>query len=136
MTADAAGHPGAAVRAAIVDELPLLSSGKPDYPAVRALAATPTPPIPTPPTCASLFADVLQIDPATVDPDASFVDLGGNSLSYVTMSVRLERTLGRLPADWQRLSLRDLERSTAAQQRSAGARRWRPASRCAQWRSC
>ena len=51
----------------------------------------------------ALFADVLQIDPATIDPDQSFVDLGGNSLSYVTMSVRLERALGRLPADWQRL---------------------------------
>ncbi|PRC52932.1 AMP-dependent synthetase, partial [Mycobacterium sp. ITM-2017-0098] len=36
------------------------------------------------------------------------VELGGNSLTYVTMSVRLERALGRLPADWQRLSLREL----------------------------
>ena len=57
-----------------------------------------------------MFAEVLQIDAATIDPDASFVDLGGNSLSYVTMSVRLERALGRLPADWHRLSLRELER--------------------------
>lgn len=56
-----------------------------------------------------MFADVLQIDPAAVDPDRSFVDLGGNSLSYVAMSVRLERTLGHLPADWQRLPLRDLD---------------------------
>ncbi len=47
--------------------------------------------------------------PPTIDPRASFVDLGGNSLSYVTMSVRLERALGHLPADWQRLSLRELE---------------------------
>ena len=43
-----------------------------------------------------LFADVLQIDPDSIDPDASFVDLGGNSLTYVAMSVRLERALGRV----------------------------------------
>jgi hypothetical protein len=67
-----------------------------------------------------LFADVLQIDADGIDPDASFVDLGGNSLSYVTMSVRLERALGRLPADWQRLSLRELEATPEPK------RRWWP----------
>ena len=67
-----------------------------------------------------LFADVLQIDADGIDPDASFVDLGGNSLSYVTMSVRLERALGPLPADWQRLPLRDLEAMPKP------ARRWWP----------
>ena len=56
--------------------------------------------------------------PATIDPDASFVDLGGNSLSYVTMSVRLERALGRLPSDWQRLPLRELERTAPPGRRS------------------
>ncbi|MBJ7387014.1 MAG: AMP-dependent synthetase, partial [Mycolicibacterium sp.] len=56
-----------------------------------------------------LFADVLQIDAADIDPRSSFVDLGGNSLSYVAMSVRLERALGHLPADWQRLPLSELE---------------------------
>src|SRR4029077_2633979 len=45
---------------------------------------------------------------------------GGNSLSYVTMSVRLEGALGRLPADWQRLPLRELEAMTKS------PRRWWP----------
>ena len=31
--------------------------------------------------------------------DHSFVDLGGDSLSFVEVSVRLERRLGRLPAE-------------------------------------
>ncbi len=66
----------------------------------------------------ALFADVLQIDSRTIDPDASFVDLGGNSLSYVAMSVRLERALGRLPVDWQRLSLRELEAMPKPERRS------------------
>jgi acyl-CoA synthetase (AMP-forming)/AMP-acid ligase II len=107
VAADAAGVPVGSVRAVIVDELPLLSSGKPDYQTVLRLARRTGE---TPSTDLSgLFADVLQTDPAAIDFDASFVDLGGNSLSYVAMSVRLEREIGGLPQDWQRLSLRQLE---------------------------
>ena len=109
VAADTAGVPAEAVRAVTVAELPLLSSGKPDYQKVREVARESDTPKPNAIDLRELFADVLHIDPATIDPDASFVDLGGNSLSYVTMSVRLERTLGRLPTDWQRLPLRELE---------------------------
>lgn len=105
--AEAAGVPAGAVRAVCVDELPLLSSGKPDYPTVRRLARDPVQPGAT--GLRELFADVLQKDPAGIDRDATFVDLGGNSLSYVAMSVRLERMLGRLPTDWHQRPLRDLE---------------------------
>ncbi|MGV0785531.1 AMP-binding protein [Mycolicibacterium sp. XJ2] len=108
IAAEAAGVPASAVRAVAVDELPLLESGKPDYQTVRELARGPD----TTPTTdlREVFADVLQLNPAAVDPDASFVDLGGNSLSYVAMSVRLERALGQLPAGWQQRPLRELER--------------------------
>ncbi|SEH86015.1 Acyl-CoA synthetase (AMP-forming)/AMP-acid ligase II [Mycolicibacterium rutilum] len=107
IAAEAAGVPASAVRAVIVDELPLLPSGKPDYPAVRELAQEHG--LPSAGTLRELFADVLQLDPADVDPDASFVDLGGNSLTYVAMSVRLERAIGQLPADWQQRPLQELE---------------------------
>lgn len=107
LTADLAGVPAGAVRAVIVDELPRLDSDKPDYPAVRTLATS------APRTEATdvlgLFAEVLHVPAESIDPDASFVDLGGNSLSYVAMSVRLERLLGRLPNDWHRIPLRELE---------------------------
>jgi acyl-CoA synthetase (AMP-forming)/AMP-acid ligase II len=109
VAAAAAGVPADAVRAVTVTELPVLPSGKPDYQTVRELARDIESPPSTVTDLRAMFAEVLQIDPATIDADASFVDLGGNSLSYVTMSVRLERVLGRLPADWQRLSLRELE---------------------------
>jgi len=109
VTAAAAGVPADAVKAVTVAELPILPSGKPDYQAVRDLAHTSNTNEPNVIGLRELFADVLQIDTDSIDPDASFVDLGGNSLSYVTMSVRLERALGRLPADWQRLSVRELE---------------------------
>ncbi len=107
IAAETAGVPASAVRAVTVDELPLLASGKPDYRAVRELAGGRDAPAAT--DLRGLFADVLQLDPATIDPAASFVDLGGNSLSYVAMSVRLERALGQLPAGWQQRPLRELE---------------------------
>lgn len=108
----ASGLPRAAIRVIDVDELPWLPSGKPDYQTVRQLAADRTASDPDGLDLRGLFADVLQLDPASIDPDQSFVDLGGNSLSYVAMSVRLERALGHLPADWQRLPLRDLQTSS------------------------
>ncbi|MGP4053643.1 AMP-binding protein [Mycobacterium sp. 4D054] len=109
IAAGAAGVPAGAVDVACVRELPTLPSGKPDYRAARALTARAPRPAKHDGDLRRLFADVLHLDPDTIDDHASFVDLGGNSLSYVTMSVRLERTLGRLPADWQRLSLRELQ---------------------------
>lgn len=121
MTAEAAGLPGHAVRAVIVDELPMLPSGKPDYPAVRRLADRTAAPEPPATDLRRLCADVLGRDPATVDSDASFADLGGDSLSYVTMSVRLERALGWLPPDWQRLPLRRLESLRRPGRRVRGA---------------
>ena len=118
VAATASGLPATAIQAVTLAELPLLSSGKPDYQTVRELAGGRRVTAQDSTDLRALFADVLQIDPATIDPDASFVDLGGNSLSYVTMSVRLERALGRLPADWQRLSLHELEHI------GTPARRW------------
>jgi acyl-coenzyme A synthetase/AMP-(fatty) acid ligase len=104
---DAAGVPAGAVRAVMVDELPLLESGKPDYESVRRLAAAGTQSAAK--DLRELFAETLHLNPTDIDPEASFVDLGGNSLSYVAMSVRLERAIGQLPADWHRLSIRTLE---------------------------
>jgi phosphopantetheine binding protein len=103
LAAAVAGVPVGALQAVTVPELPMLPSGKPDYQAVRALAGASKADTPNVIGLRKLFADVLQIDADSIDDDASFVDLGGNSLSYVPISVRLERALGQLPADWQRL---------------------------------
>lgn len=109
VAADASGLPRSAIRVLDVDEIPRLPSGKPDLPGVRALADRTVATERDAADLRVLFADVLHLDAAAIDPRASFVDLGGNSLSYVAMSVRLERALGHLPADWPRLPLRDLE---------------------------
>jgi len=116
-TAQAAGLPAHAVRALCLPALPVLPSGKPDYAALREISRH------TETTTGSdvpdLFAEVLQLDPAEVTPDRSFVDLGATSLSYVTTSVRLERLLGVLPPRWPSLSVGELE----AAARRAGPRR-------------
>jgi acyl-CoA synthetase (AMP-forming)/AMP-acid ligase II len=118
LSVSASGLPAAAVRVVTVDELPLLPSGKPDYQAVRGIARRLDGAGQSAYDLRAMFADVLQVDARTIRSDQSFVDLGGNSLSYVAMSVRLERALGRLPADWQRQSLDALERTSPPNRRS------------------
>ncbi len=122
---DRLGLPATAVRVLVLDELPRLASGKPDHAAVARLAreASPRPCACTRAGCAcsgaprdpraasradvrALYADLLRREGVT--DDDSFVALGGDSLTYVELSVRLEQLLGRLPADWHLAPVRDL----------------------------
>jgi acyl-CoA synthetase (AMP-forming)/AMP-acid ligase II len=112
LAAQASGLPRSAIRVLDVEEIPRLATGKPDLQGVRELAERDSTTDRDALDLRGLFADVLQLEATSIDPLASFVDLGGNSLSYVSMSVRLERAIGHLPADWQRLPLRELESTT------------------------
>ncbi|MET0473562.1 MAG: non-ribosomal peptide synthetase [Mycobacterium sp.] len=112
LAAGASGLARSAVRVIDVDEIPRLPTGKPDFQRLREMAADDEAIEADGLDLRGIFADVLQLDAATIDPMASFVDLGGNSLSYVAMSVRLERAIGHLPVDWQRLPLRQLQSTT------------------------
>ena len=105
--ADETCLPTHAVTTRIVPDFPLTSSGKTDYPALVELAASDDHrPQPADRDVRAIFASVLG------RPDAadhhSFVDLGGDSLSFVEVSVRLERLLGRLPARWHERSIGEL----------------------------
>lgn len=130
------GLPRAAVDIHAVAELPRLATGKVDYPAVAALSAaapdnaaapataadkaaphkrtpdnrSPQEPQGTaagPDTVRRIYEDTLeQTDIADTD---TFVSLGGDSLSFVAASVRLEQALGHLPPDWHVTPVRDLE---------------------------
>ena len=55
---------------------------------------------------ADAFAVVFGRRPS---PESTFVGLGGDSFSYVEMSIRLESVMGSLPADWHIRSVTDLE---------------------------
>ncbi|MDL5204675.1 AMP-binding protein [Streptomyces sp. ALI-76-A] len=109
LVADGCGLPPRAVRVRTVPELPRLASGKPDHEAVRRLAREPEAPpgdATTGDGLRDLYAEIL--DRADVTEDSSFVGLGGDSLSYVEMSLRLEQALGVLPADWHTTPIREL----------------------------
>lgn len=45
-----------------------------------------------------------------VNPGDTFISLGGDSLSYIQLSMELERHLGYLPKNWEQTSLEELER--------------------------
>ncbi|WCD89453.1 Long-chain-fatty-acid--CoA ligase [Streptomyces xanthophaeus] len=110
--------PARAVHVRVLATLPRLPSGKPDYRAVRNLTRqapdsttdTTTRPAATPDGAPEplrlLYARVL--DRSDVTDDSSFVSLGGDSLSYVEMSIQLEERLGHLPAGWHTTPIRDL----------------------------
>ncbi|WP_284574528.1 AMP-binding protein [Streptomyces sp. 2P-4] len=106
------GLPARAVRVHVLADLPRLPTGKPDYRAVRELAhpADPGPsaqgPGSGPEDLCRLYARIL--DRADVTQDSTFVSLGGDSLSYVEMSLHLEERLGHLPTDWHTTPIREL----------------------------
>ena len=113
------GLPRAAVELHGVEAIPRLGNGKPDYPAVAALAGggarardgaadddgTAVPDA-GPTDVRRIFAEVLEVD--HVAGTDSFVSLGGDSLSYVAASVRLERALGYIPEGWHLMPVCEL----------------------------
>lgn len=106
------GVPVGAVRVLPVAELPRLTSGKVDYGALAELARAgddePATVVTPQHDLRALFAEVLDLDPRSVRDADTFVGLGGDSLSYVAMSVRLEAVLGHLPANWHVTPLGEL----------------------------
>ncbi|GAB7192429.1 AMP-binding protein [Kineococcus sp. NUM-3379] len=114
------GLPAHAVRVCRLPELPRLPSGKVDYARVRELAGPVAQPRPgAAGSVRALFAQLLE-RPHVAGGD-TFVGLGGDSLSYVEASVRLEELLGRLPPSWHTTPVRELERSCVPA-RAAGRR--------------
>ncbi len=59
-------------------------------------------------TVRDVFCRVLKLP--EVRGSDSFVTLNGDSLSYVQLAMQLERRLGSLPLQWERLSIEQLER--------------------------
>ncbi len=109
---DVVALPACAVHVVAVDRLPRLPTGKPDYVAVAAHLRQ----IPEEATAnhdndlRSLFGRALGLHPTDIAESDTFVALGGDSLSYVELSLELEDALGQLPAEWQRTSIAELRR--------------------------
>lgn len=104
------GVPPAGVRLLTPPELPRLATGKVDYRALVVEAALGDLPVTAPQrvTAGDVAALYRSLLGAPAGPGDSFRSLGGDSLSYVEASMRLEEMLGRLPADWPTRSAAEL----------------------------
>lgn len=108
--AEASGVPR--VRVLALPDLPRTCSGKVDLAALARLADAPPAAGPdagpqAAPGVAALYTALLG---RPAGPEDTFIGLGGDSLSYVEASLRLEKLLGTLPPDWHRRTVAELER--------------------------
>ncbi len=130
-----AGLPRSSVSVAHVDELARTAAGKPDRAGVVAAnaaadSAARTEPGDAPASGAphhgvrQVLCAALERD--HVDASDTFVSLGGDSLSYVEVSLALEELVGELPPDWHTTPVAELERvAAAAADAGPTTRRWR-----------
>jgi len=105
----ATGLPEHCIAVTVTGPLPRTDRGKVDRAAVLAAARSAGRPAASSETEGSA-ARVLEtvLGRPGVRPTDTFVSLGGDSLNYVECSLRLERTLGHLPADWHVRPVGDL----------------------------
>jgi AMP-binding enzyme/Phosphopantetheine attachment site len=119
------GFPAGVLTVMTVPELPRRANGKLDHPAVSRLADRPPSLLrraaravasgvrrrrSRPPTIRAVFARTFP--GRELPDDASFVDLGGDSLTYVQVAADIERVLGTLPSGWDHRPLAALEMMT------------------------
>ena len=121
----------------VVDEYPLMSSGKIDYQSLRDSIDLPAESRwsfeqhllrlfrPKTPDKAMSVDEVFSeaFGKKSIDENSTFRSLGGDSLTYVSVALGLESRIGRLPADWDARSiaqLRKLENESGETSRSRG----------------
>ncbi|PRY88757.1 AMP-binding protein [Donghicola tyrosinivorans] len=110
------GLPPEAIHSEHLAKLPLLSSGKPDHTALRMLAQNALCAAKAAPSKAQMpLREVFRRTTRKKDvkPQDSFVQMGGDSLSYLTLQLALEERLGHAPQNWETMPLRDLEAMVA-----------------------
>jgi acyl-CoA synthetase (AMP-forming)/AMP-acid ligase II/acyl carrier protein len=88
-------------------DMPLLPSGKVNYRALSTMIAPPKSTADAPQSIRHIFIEALGNN--VLEDDDSFVGIGGDSLAYLNISMRLEEVLGYLPEDWERVSIAELE---------------------------
>lgn len=112
----------------LTGETPRLPSGKPDFGAIRRMAeehdADTASERALPAAGGDIKAVFTSVFPGVrIAETDSFVGLGGDSLSYVTFSMALEDVLGRVPDNWETMTLAEL-RNVAAGGTTGGLLRW------------
>lgn len=103
---------GSSLRILAVDRLPVTDTGKLQRGVLTRLAAEEPAPAPSLPDAAGLplREQIARLLGREAIPDnASFVSMGGDSLSYVQVSMLLDERLGHLPPNWEQLPIASLE---------------------------
>ena len=126
------GLPRGCVRVVSCADIPRTTSGKVDHAAVQALRSAPPAAVEpdttgaAPPDLLAGLAAVLGMAAPDIDRDASFVDLGGDSLTYVQASALLETELAEVPVGWHLMPLGELIRQPriTAGDGGGGVQRW------------
>lgn len=115
LSASHCGVPPHAVAVTVLPQMPMTSTGKADYAALAVLAAE-AEQGPTTTEAGSVRAHFTRVlGRPDVDDGDSFVDLGGDSLSYVELATRLADTFGgAVPSAWHTRTIGELERLAAA----------------------
>lgn len=96
----------------VLDAIPLTPNGKIDKRGLSALAVSLDKTdskeelSPLGLKLAQAWSEILEVQ--HLDTRLSFVELGGDSLSFVRASMVLERLIGQLPDQWEMISVRDL----------------------------
>lgn len=115
--ADLCGLPCAMVQVNVLPELPVTASGKPDYKSLAGiLAAAEEKAAATADGATRGVADLevvaaeyaVVLGRTDITAGSTFVDLGGDSLSYVELATRLSRRLDSLPSDWHVRTIEEL----------------------------
>jgi acyl-CoA synthetase (AMP-forming)/AMP-acid ligase II/peptidoglycan/LPS O-acetylase OafA/YrhL len=118
------GLPSSSFAVVAVEEPPTLPSGKIDYGRIMSMAKATA--APAAPAGAETVAEVFQrvFEGRVLKGQDSFSSLGGDSLSYVTLSLGVEEALGYLPEDWQDITLARYAEMQTAPARSRRSRSW------------
>jgi acyl-CoA synthetase (AMP-forming)/AMP-acid ligase II len=119
--------PAQALRVVGLPELPRLPNGKLDRPALQEMAAHDAPHDEAARPAGDALEELRDLYESAlgrmdVAADDSFAALGGDSLSYVEITLGLEEILGRLPEGWATMSLRHL--AAMAPERRETPSRW------------
>jgi acyl-CoA synthetase (AMP-forming)/AMP-acid ligase II/peptidoglycan/LPS O-acetylase OafA/YrhL len=106
--------PKSAILVQYVEEFPTLATGKMDYASLIRLLETKknNESLHRTQSIKEVFASVFGTD--ADDVTKSFIDLGGDSLTFVSVSIELEELLEDLPENWSHLCISDLEKIAAS----------------------
>lgn len=104
----------------LVEALPMLRSGKPDYPAILRAARSRQALKKDEANDESLAASFAAILRRPINPARdSFNTLEGDSLSYVSVAMEIDRRLGHLPDRWEEMTIGELDLLAGARPRVA-----------------